>query len=582
MPENNNSFLDEWAEPLIFGCLAIVCLVIYAQITRFDFINLDDHSYVYLNDAVLSGINSQSMKWAFTAFHSSNWHPLTWLSHALDVQMFGLNAGAHHAVNAILHLTNSCLAFVVFRTFTGSLWKSALVAFLFAVHPAHVESVAWVSERKDVLSTLFWLLTMLAYAWYAKSSTAEASILKRFASPYLIIVFLLFGLGLLAKPMLVTLPFVLLLLDLWPLKRITNARSIVPLLVEKIPLFVLAAASSVITFSAQKASGSVLGLEKFPIEGRILNAVVSYIKYIFLMFYPANLGVWYPFEPYIGRTEFVWALAALLVITALAIWQLQKRPYIAVGWFWFLGTLVPVIGFVQVGAQSMADRYTYIPYFGLFIIVVWGAGELIEKFEIDLRVAAAVPVIVISALACVSFVQAGYWRNSETIYTRTLAVTKDNYFMMNLLCRHYIDKTPVETAERRCTELLDGTSNYLEAHNTIGLLRVELGRYDDALVSYRKALQIKPNTALVYSNMSVAYSKKGDTEQAEAHLKRAIELADRSLSREALAYSFNALGEAYAVKNDPAKARASFETALKYNPNLTPAKENLQKLQGAK
>ena len=581
MQENEKSFLDEWAEPLIFGALAIACLVIYGRTIGFDFINLDDHSYVYLNDVVLSGINSESIKWSFAAFHSSNWHPLTWLSHALDVQLFGLNAGAHHAVNVILHLVNSCLVFIVFRTFTGAIWKSALIAMLFAIHPAHVESVAWISERKDVLSTLFWLLTMLAYAWYARSAAAERSTLTRFISPFFLLTFALLALGLMAKPMLVTLPFVLILLDVWPLKRLTSAKGIVPLLVEKIPLFALAAASSYITFAAQKASGSVLALERFPIESRLINSTVAYVKYILVMFYPANLGVWYPFDPGIGTGTFVASLIVLIAITAAAVWQLRQRPYIAVGWFWFVGTMVPVIGLVQVGAQSMADRYTYIPYLGLFLIVVWGAAELIKKFEIDLRVAAAVALIAMAALGYAAFVQASYWKSSETLYMRTLAVTKENYFLMNLLCRHYIDKTPVENAERRCTELLDNTSNYMEAQNTIGLLRVELGRYDDALVSFRKALLIKPNTALVYSNMAVAFAKKGDTEQAEKHLLRAVELAGKSLTPEALSYSYNALGEAYAGKNDPIRARAAFETAMRYNPKSETVRQNLAKLQGA-
>ena len=580
MQESEGRFLDEWAEPLIFGALAVACLVIYGQTIGFDFINLDDHSYVYLNPVVLGGINSESIKWAFSAFHSSNWHPLTWLSHALDAQLFGLNAGAHHAVNVILHLLNSCLVFTVFRAYTGSLWKSAVVAMLFAVHPAHVESVAWISERKDVLSTLFWLLTMLAYAGYSKSDASEGGMVKRFISPMFMLALVLFALGLMAKPMLVTLPFVLILMDVWPLKRVAAVKQLIPAFVEKLPFIALAAGSSVVTFMAQQSSGSVLGLERFPIESRILNSVTAYVKYIGVMFYPADLGVWYPFEPHISTGRFVASLVVLLGISAAAIRQLRRRPYIAVGWFWFLGTLVPVIGLVQVGAQSMADRYTYIPYLGLFLIVVWGLAELVDRFEIDARVAAAVGIIAIGVFGYIAFVQTGFWKNSETLYTRTIAVTKENYFLMNLLCRHYIDKTPVANAERRCTELLDHTSNYLEAHNTIGLLRVELGRYDDALVSYRKALQIRPNAAIVYANMAVAYAKKGDTELAEKHLLRAVELGGQSLTRDALAYCYNALGEAYVEKNDEPRARTAFQTALRYEPKFEPAQTNLAKLQG--
>lgn len=582
MQETKRSFLDEWSETLVFGGLAVACVVIYGQTIGFDFINLDDHSYVYLNPVVLSGLNWESIRWAFTAFHSSNWHPLTWLSHAIDVQLFGTNAGAHHAVNVILHLANSCLVFVVFRTYTGALWRSAFVAFLFAIHPTHVESVAWISERKDVLSTLFWLLTMLAYVRYLRSEASSAAIAQRFLSPWYIATFILLALGLMAKPMLVTLPFVLVLLDVWPLKRVERMKEIIPAILEKLPLFALSAGSSVITFMAQSASGSVMGLERFPIQSRVLNSVIAYVKYIFVMFYPANLGIWYPFEPHVDVPIFIGAVTVLLGVTFVVVRQIRVRPYLAVGWFWFVGTLVPVIGLVQVGAQSMADRYTYIPFLGLFVILVWGAAELVENFEIDIRVAAGVAAIAIGVLGYTAFKQASFWKNSETLYTRTLAVTKENYFMMNLLCRHYIDRTPVENAERRCSELLDNTSNYLEAHNTIGLLRVELGRYDDALVSYRKALQIKPNTAIVYLNMSVAHSRKGDTAEASKHLQRSIELADASLSRDALAYAYNALGEAFVTQNDPERARTAFTTSLRYEPKFEPAQKNLAKLQGGK
>ena len=579
MTQSKASFLDEWAEPLIFGGLAVACLVIYSQVTTFDFINLDDPSYVYKNGPVLSGLNADSIKWAFTAFHSSNWHPLTWFSHALDVQLFGLNPGVHHAVNVILHLANACLAFVVFRTYTGSVWKSALVALLFAVHPAHVESVAWVSERKDVLSTLFWLLTMLAYARYARTPDADGSVARRLVSPYLLLTYGLLALGLLAKPMVVTLPFVLLLMDLWPLKRLTSVRGLAPLVLEKLPMFALVAASSVLTFLAQKESGSVLGLQTFPLTGRIMNAVLSYAKYLVVMFYPADLGVWYPFQPIITPVELAASGIALVAITAIAIWQIRARPYITVGWFWYLGTLVPVIGLVQVGAQSMADRYTYIPYFGLFLIVVWGLAELVDRFKIDLRVAGAAAAIVVVMLAVAAFRQTSYWKNNETLYQRTISVTKDNYFLMNLLCRHYVDRTPAEYAERRCTELLDSTMNYAESHTTIGLLRVELGRYDDAIVSYRKALQIKPGFSSAYVNLSVAYARKGDAGEAEKNLQRAIELADESLDPKTIAHAFNAVGEAYAQKGDAARARSAFENAIRHDPELVTARQNLIKLQ---
>jgi tetratricopeptide (TPR) repeat protein len=570
---------DDWSDTLVFAGLVIVCLVIYWQTTGFAFINLDDPSYVYRNTPILNGINTESVKWAFTAFHSSNWHPITWLSHALDVQLFGLNPGAHHAVNVMLHIANSCLAFVVFRRMTGAVWPSAMVAFLFAAHPIHVESVAWISERKDVLSTLFWLLTMLAYTAYAR--TADGSIAKRISSKYFVLTFVLLGLGLMAKPMLVTLPFVLLLADIWPLRRAANVRDLGRLFLEKIPLFALVIASSVITFFAQRASGSVLGLDRFPLESRIVNSLAAYGRYLGSMFYPADLGVWYPFDPVIDKTFFATVIVLLTAITALAIWQIGKRGYIAFGWFWFLGTMVPVIGLVQVGAQSMADRYTYIPYFGLFVIVVWGASEVIEKVKLDRRIVVGVAGLVVIALTAAAFVQTRYWRNNETLYTRTIAVTKDNYFLMNLLCKHYVDTATAEIAERRCTELVGNTSNYMESHNTIGLLRAELGRYDDAIVSYRKALMIQPRAAIVYLHLSASQARKGETSDAEKSILRAIDLADPEVANATIAKAYVILGESYFTTKDNARAKTAFENALRFDAEQAAAKTNLEKLNGA-
>ncbi len=594
MPENKSNFLQSNAESLVITGLIAVCLVIYAQTTGFDFINIDDHSYVYKNPQVLSGVNLDSIKWALTAFHSSNWHPLTWISHALDVQIFGLNPGSHHATNIIFHIINSLLTFVVFQKFTGDLWKSAVVAFLFAVHPAHVESVAWISERKDVLSTFFWLLTMYAYFNYAgqkarvfsekdfDDAEIEDQTSQKTRKIFYLLTILFLALGLMAKPMLVTLPFVLLLCNFWSLERLKTFRDLKPLIVEKLPLFALVIASSVITFLAQKSSGAVQTLELIPFQTRAVNAIISYGKYIVMLFYPVNLGVWYPYETSLETSKFVGAIILLVGITIFCVMQFKTRKYLLMGWLWFVGTLVPVIGIVQVGGQSLADRYTYIPYFGLFIMLVWGAEEIFERLKFDKKIVAAIWAIVILIFTFLAFKQVTHWKNSETLYKHTLSFTKNNYFLLDNLCLHYINTQPAEIAEKRCTELLEAVSPSPEAHNTLGLLRAQTGKYDDSIRAFQKAIQIKPDFAVVYVNLSVALSKKGNPEEAEKTIEKALSLNDKTLNREVLANAFNVLGQSYLNKNQNGKAIEFFTKALELQPNFKEAAENLKKTNGEK
>jgi tetratricopeptide (TPR) repeat protein len=591
MPENKKNFFQINREMFVFLGLAALGLIVYWQLVRFDFINIDDHDYVYYNKFVLSGLNRNTFSWALTAFHSSNWHPLTWLSHAADVSLFGLNPGAHHATNILFHLINSVLAFVVFRRMTGDFWKSAIIAALFAVHPAHVESVAWISERKDVLSTLFWLLTMLAYFKYtgfqrtdAETQSAEnkESETKDKGQIFYYLTILLFALGLMSKPMLVTLPFVLLLCDFWPLERLKSRKDLIPLIVEKLPLFILSAVSCAITILAQKANNSVVNLQYLPLETRFINTILSYVKYVAMLFYPVNLGIWYPFDAQVNFWLFAAACLFLIGVTALCVRQRRERKYLLTGWLWFLGTLVPVIGIVQVGLQSLADRYTYIPFFGLFIILVWGSGEIVERLKVRREIVAAVVALVLIVLTALSHKQASYWRNSETLYTHTLSFTSNNFFLMDNLCKHYIVKADQQTAERRCSELLEATSPSPEAHNTLGLLRVEIGKYDEALKSFQTALRLNPKAGIFYSNMSVAYAKLGKTDEAEKALQKAFSMNDGSLSREALAYSSNILGAAFLEKNQTEKAVRYFSQALELQPDLKEAGENLKKAKGEK
>ena len=413
----------------IITALSLLIFLAYWPVLSCDFINYDDPFYVTSNSHVKAGLSLDSIRWAFTTFFFYNWHPLTWISHMLDVQLFGLNPLGHHLTSLLLHIANSLLLFILFRKMTGSTWKSASVAFLFALHPLHVQSVAWVTERKDVLSTFFWLLVMLAYTAYAN---------KPKLATYLLCI-LLFICGLMAKPMLVTLPFVLLLMDFWPLGRLRRNISISAdtanvvrqcsfshLLLEKLPFAVLAVASSVVTFLAQKQGGAVH-------EDRLLsvdvgNALVSYLQYALKMLWPSRLAVYYPYNPAaISAWQVAVALISLLVATALAIRFRRRFPYIAVGWLWYLGTFVPVIGFLRIGEQAMADRYTYIPLIGLFIIAVWGIADLTQQLRIPKAIIVTVIGTILVACSLLTNLQTRLWRDSVTLFSHAVAVTENNW-----------------------------------------------------------------------------------------------------------------------------------------------------------
>ena len=428
--------LDMRGRRAVTVLLVVATLAVYAQVIRHDFVNFDDDKYVYENSHVRSGLTWKGIAWAFTTTVGGNWHPLTWLSHMLDCELFGLNAGYHHLVNVLLHILNSFLLLLVLEKMTGAFWRSATVAALFALHPLHVESVAWVAERKDVLSTLFFMLILWAYVPYAERPSR-----KRYG---LICAFLV--LGLMAKPMLVTVPFVLLLLDYWPLERLqldeskgsdgTRGRpgrsgggrkqAALRLIAEKVPLLALVAVSSAVTFVAQQRVGAMSMGTSVPLSGRIANALVSYFAYIGKMFWPSHLAVFYPYRHAVPAWE--WAGAALLLVglSIIVVLAGQRRRYLSVGWFWYLGTLVPVIGLVQVGAQSMADRYTYVPLIGLFLIAVWGAADLTavwSRGRTGLRALSG--VVIVGCMVATSF-QVGTWKNGLTLFGHALKVTKAN------------------------------------------------------------------------------------------------------------------------------------------------------------
>ncbi len=465
--------------PLICILLPAIALIAFWRVTQCDFISYDDPTYITENIHIRHGITIAAIRWAFTTVYASNWHPLTWMSHMLDIQLFGLKPHGHHFTNLLFHIANTLLLFFVFNRMTKAAWQSAFVAALFAVHPVHVESVAWVAERKDVLSTFFWMLTMAGYVHYVEDPR-----LKNYLA-----VLLFFVLGLMAKPMLVTLPFVLLLLDYWPLRRFElkfNPR----LLLEKIPLFALAVLSCIVTYIAQNRGGAVVSLEQFPLDVRVENAIVSYIAYIGKTIWPNNLALFYPHPESLPLWQVVGAAVSFAAVTFVAIWKAKKAPYLAFGWFWFAGTLLPVIGIVQVGAQAMADRYTYVPLIGLFVAASWGIADLSQKWRLRQTVLIASSALILSFLVIAACRQVGYWNNSIELYDHALNVTGNNDIILN----------------------------------NRGVAYGKLGNIEESISDYDSAIKINPRYAEAYNNRGIAYGKLGNHRQAISDYNRAIEI----------------------------------------------------------
>jgi Flp pilus assembly protein TadD len=509
--------------------IGLLTVVVFWPVLYHGFVNYDDDKYVSENLHVRKGLTPEGVRWAWTTRLTSNWHPLTWLSHMLDCELYGLDPGRHHLTNLLLHVVNAVLLFLVLERLTEASWRAAIVALLFAVHPLHVESVAWVAERKDVLSTLFFMLTLASYVVYVSKPS-----LSRYLP-----MFGFLALGLLAKSMLVTLPFVLLLLDFWPLGRFAR-RSIGRLVLEKLPLFGLAAVFSATTFLAQHAGQAVGSLERFPAWVRIANAADSYLSYVQKMFWPEALAVFYPHP---GSDISWWRVgfssAFLLVLSAVAWLAGRQRPYLPVGSFWFVGTLVPVIGIVQVGEQGFADRYTYVPLIGLFIVVVWGVNDLIQwsnpsnpRYRVAVpSVAAAGIGVAIVALMLTSRVQVGYWRDSETLFRRALAVTERNH----------------------------------TAHINLALALADQDRLDEVIVHLREAVRIKPDHPKAQHNLGVALSHRGQSVEAHRHLLRSVELQPADAKAQFnLGVSFSELGQI-----DEAIAR--FSKTIELDPTHAPA-----------
>lgn len=527
----------------IYGCLMVLALAwAYYQVLHFDFINYDDDQYVYDNPVVQQGLTLRGIAWAFTTDTLGNWHPLTWLSYMLDVELFGVTPGAMHAVNVAFHILNTLLLFVLLARLTGKPGRAAFVAALFALHPLHVESVAWIAERKDVLSTFFGLLAIAAYAWYARQPSARRNML----------VALLLALGLIAKPMLVTWPFVFLLLDCWPLKRSWSAR----LILEKWPHFLLIVASCVVTYLVQARGGAVRTFDDAALGLRLQNAVVSYAVYLGKTIWPLRLGVLYPYPDEAYATYLVLGCAALLVLVTLAVLVLARpRPYLPVGWLWYLGTLVPVIGLVRVGGQAYADRYTYIPLIGIFFAATWLVADLLEarpRLRAPVLVAACAMLVTITYL---THVQASHWRDSITLYEHTLRVAPkagtihfnlgnallaagraeeaeahfaagaelrgDNSEELANLGLAQLNQGRLDEAEATFQRVLTQAPNQVEARINLGVVDLTRERFDEAIEHLEQALEFEPENALAHLNLGIVYTSLERWADAEAEFRRA-------------------------------------------------------------
>ena len=560
----------------LFVCFGLVAATwaVFGQTLAHDFVNFDDHVYVYENPLVTRGLSTEGIIDAFTHTHARNWHPLTTVSHMLDCQLYGLNAGGHHFTNVILHTISVLLLFLMLKQMTGGLWQSGFVAVLFAIHPLHVESVAWIAERKDVLSAVFFMLTLAAYTRYARAPSA----------PRYLLVALFFACGLMSKPMLVTLPFVLLLLDYWPLCRIGGQKSEVAsrlrrLITEKIPLFALSALSCIATLFAQRQGPSAI--DQLPFLWRLNNTFVSYVTYVWQMLWPARLAVFYPHpndrHPLLEVTA---AIAFLVGISLLAIYLRRTKPYLVTGWFWYLGMLVPVIGLVQVGEQAHADRYTYLPQIGLYIMIAWTVGDLLLKSTPRVRralvgVAAALVIVSVGVRA---FGQASYWKNSEMLWNHSLAVTGDNDVAHNNLGFLFLRRGELDNAISQFRAALNIRSRNAETHYSLGaaLIQNNLGNalarkqlWDEAIDHLQEAVRLRPDYADAYFNLGSVLFQQGRIDQAIAQWQKA--LAIRPTDAEA----HRSLASALRKEGKLKEAIAEYEQALNVVPEDSVALNNL-------
>lgn len=520
----NKAFVRTYQTEIIVAVPILMVAFIYAPTLKHDFVNYDDTSYVTENRNVNSGLSLRSIGWAFTSTEESNWHPLTWISHMLDVDLYGLNPGGHHLTNMFLHMLNTLILFALLKSMTGTIWRSAFVAALFAIHPLHVESVAWIAERKDLLCAFFWFLALWSYTYYVKRPSLIL---------YLLVSFFFIS-GLLSKPMIITFPFLLLLLDYWPLNRyliadnrepLTNHwKKLIQLLCEKIPFFILSLGSVIVTYMAQHGGGAVDSLESVPLFGRIGNGILSYATYLVKTVWPLNLAFFYPFTLDIALWQVILSGFFLTVITILAIITFRRLPYFVVGWFWYLGTLIPVIGIVKVGMQAMADRYTYVPLIGIFILFVWSITNFTAKYRYRKQILTGSGMILLAALMILTSRQISHWQNSYTLFRHAINTTSKNFVAHSGLARTLKTKGMNDEAIKQYEKALEINPFYTVAHYNFGTLLAGIGRIDEAIEHFSKTLQIDPQYAKAHNNIGTIMMSRGDRANGIEHFKAALKI----------------------------------------------------------
>ena len=548
----------------------LICsiLILYWQVSCFEFLAYDDTQYISLSSKKLS---LSSISWAFRSIDAANWHPLTWLSLILDYNLYGAKAGGYHFTNLIFHIVNTLLLFFLLNKMTGTLYRSAFAAALFALHPLHVESVVWVSERKDVLSAFFWLLTMWAYVLYIKVPDWKK---------YLLVIFF-FILGLMAKPMLVTLPFVLLLMDYWPLGRMrlgqtisandlnTGKKTISFLIVEKMPLFLLAFFSCIITYIAQNASNAVVSFQNISLISRIFNAVNSYVGYLEKTFWFQNLEVFYPYPGKFSSLEIVSSALLVSSLTALAIILIKKTPYVAVGWFWFLGTLVPVIGIIQIGSQAMADRYTYIPLIGIFIGLSWGMKQILRNIKYMKTIATFAAVVFLSTIMYSTYHQVSIWKNTISLFEHVLEFDQKNYGAYNIAGVAIAESGDNKKALHYYHIASKINPKYSPAYINAGNVLQKEGKLDEAMNCYLKALQINDKSAEAQYNLGIILILKNKPQEAINHFLEALKINDND------ADVHNNLGIALIKIGKIQEGLEHFQRALYLNPDRPEFQKNV-------
>jgi len=583
----------KYRDLLICIVISAAILVVYWQVQHYDLIPLDDIDYITGNPYVKAGLTRDSIVWAIADIHTGYWHPLTWVSHMVDYQLFKSRVGGHHWTNVIFHILNSILLYAVLKRMSGSAWKSAFVAGLFAVHPLNVESVAWVSERKNVLCTFFWFMGMWSYAHYVERPT-----------PYrYCLILMTFSLGLMSKPMIVTFPFTLLLLDYWPMGRLNSWKMLPRLVSEKIPLFMLAAIVGIITFLSSLHGDVTIAVDKLPISDRLANAGVSYVKYLEKMFWPQNLAVFYPYSREFSSFQISADFLLLSVISCLAIFLGHKYRYALTGWLWYLGTLVPVIGLIQVGKQAMADRYAYVPMIGLFIIIAWGIPDLLGGWPRRKIIFVVSSVAVMSSLMICTFLQVRYWQNGVTLFEHALRVTDMNSRVHHNLGVALTNTGKFNEAVYHFAYAMRLEPEYAGPYGYMGIALSMQGKTDEAMVYYREALRIKPDDEITQNNLGVALSGKGKFDEAIVHFQQALRirpdypranlnmagaLAAQGKMEEAIGYYekalkldrenaviHNHLGLALADIGRDQEAIGHFQEALKIDPYYQDAINNL-------